>query len=520
MAADKPRLRIYGEPELALPYIGAANNLLFRVRQVAENAGVPIYSLTENLADGTTIKAAVSGRFSEISIHPVGGGLSSSESMMKVERGPMLAVLSYRYSGTSIDITLHKWLLLYDIASGKWVFSEYETFALGDRDEFLMDDVGRPYPVSGSGEVFMRSAGSLRYLNYGPYANNTAAPYEGWPDSRKVLKITTAGFAITEESAGSAIAIDRDYIYASCEYTFSNIVDDQDTRLAVRSRVAKFDKVTFEQTDISGQLYTPTLRNSRGGWPAPPYPEIRHLEGVTNISNEFNGYIAVEVAYHPEFNPLSQQPGYNQEPDYFYIPSDFLLIRTEDMEVVAITQLSRKDYFDTSTTPDWVNLYSDGEAYPFGEAPILLDHQGLTVITTGNAVDGEFAYDAFRRVTLPITQEPGSLPVFGEPQQVILSPDTIKRGQSYYRWVFAGATSNELIFHTTYIDDDPDLGGVTPVLVHVHSRKTGKLITTSTIELPPIGSGYKWYYSSQGCVVSRDQARYMINAYKLRNPPE
>lgn len=55
----KPRVRLYGEGAQSL--IGVATNLLLRVHQIADAAGVPVYALWARLDDGSAVRAAKIG---------------------------------------------------------------------------------------------------------------------------------------------------------------------------------------------------------------------------------------------------------------------------------------------------------------------------------------------------------------------------------------------------------------------------------------------------------------------------
>jgi len=60
----KPRVRLYGEGAQSL--IGVATNLLMRVHQVADAAGVPVYALWAQLDDGSVVRAAKIGAINVI----------------------------------------------------------------------------------------------------------------------------------------------------------------------------------------------------------------------------------------------------------------------------------------------------------------------------------------------------------------------------------------------------------------------------------------------------------------------
>lgn len=67
-----PKVRINAPPGVdPLPYLGAANTLLFKVRSVARTAGVPVYALTQRMPGGLLLTAAVIGSIESVTIAPV-----------------------------------------------------------------------------------------------------------------------------------------------------------------------------------------------------------------------------------------------------------------------------------------------------------------------------------------------------------------------------------------------------------------------------------------------------------------
>lgn len=67
---SKPRVRLYGETGDAQQYLGAAYNLLYKVRQLCEASGAPVFSMQRSLADGAVVQAAILGNEEIVSCFP------------------------------------------------------------------------------------------------------------------------------------------------------------------------------------------------------------------------------------------------------------------------------------------------------------------------------------------------------------------------------------------------------------------------------------------------------------------
>lgn len=67
---SKPRVRLYGATGDAQNYLGAAYNLLFKVRQFCGNAGAPVFAMQRSLPDGAVVQAAILGNEEIVSCFP------------------------------------------------------------------------------------------------------------------------------------------------------------------------------------------------------------------------------------------------------------------------------------------------------------------------------------------------------------------------------------------------------------------------------------------------------------------
>jgi len=69
---SKPKVRLYGEPGDAQQYLGAAYNLLFKVRQFCEASGAPVFAMQRTLENGAVVQAAVFGQEESVAAYPPG----------------------------------------------------------------------------------------------------------------------------------------------------------------------------------------------------------------------------------------------------------------------------------------------------------------------------------------------------------------------------------------------------------------------------------------------------------------
>lgn len=67
---SKPRVRLYGEPGNAQQYLGAAYNLLYKVRQFCETSGTPVFAMQHSLPNGAMVQAAIVGNEEIVSCYP------------------------------------------------------------------------------------------------------------------------------------------------------------------------------------------------------------------------------------------------------------------------------------------------------------------------------------------------------------------------------------------------------------------------------------------------------------------
>ena len=67
---SKPRVRLYGNTGDAQDYLGAAYNLLFKVRQFCEATGAPVFAMQHSLPDGAVVQAAILGNEEIVSCFP------------------------------------------------------------------------------------------------------------------------------------------------------------------------------------------------------------------------------------------------------------------------------------------------------------------------------------------------------------------------------------------------------------------------------------------------------------------
>jgi hypothetical protein len=67
---SKPRVRLHGNTGDAQTYLGAAYNLLFKVRQYCEAAGVPVFAMEHRLENGAVVQAAVFGQEEIVQCYP------------------------------------------------------------------------------------------------------------------------------------------------------------------------------------------------------------------------------------------------------------------------------------------------------------------------------------------------------------------------------------------------------------------------------------------------------------------
>ena len=69
---EKPKVRLFGDTEQAQGYLGAAYNLLFKVRSLAQAAGVPVFGKVLQLSDGAVVQAATIRGIDTVSVYPPG----------------------------------------------------------------------------------------------------------------------------------------------------------------------------------------------------------------------------------------------------------------------------------------------------------------------------------------------------------------------------------------------------------------------------------------------------------------
>lgn len=85
---EQTRVRLYGDETLAQDYIGAARRLLFQVKQIVANTGVPVYALTQEI-EGGYIQASYHGGLMALTIQaqPVTGKEESSRDYREMPMG-------------------------------------------------------------------------------------------------------------------------------------------------------------------------------------------------------------------------------------------------------------------------------------------------------------------------------------------------------------------------------------------------------------------------------------------------
>ncbi|MFM7025200.1 MAG: hypothetical protein ACKOWC_03960 [Limnohabitans sp.] len=80
---EKPKVRLFGDTEQAQGYLGAAYNLLFKVRALAQAAGVPAFGKVLQLPDGAVVQAATIRGIDTVSVYPPGESVEPETELLE-----------------------------------------------------------------------------------------------------------------------------------------------------------------------------------------------------------------------------------------------------------------------------------------------------------------------------------------------------------------------------------------------------------------------------------------------------
>lgn len=85
---EKPKVRLFGDTEQAQGYLGAAYNLLFKVRALAQAAGVPVFGKVLQLPDGAVVQASTLMGIDTVSVYPPDEPVEPDEELREIPPPP------------------------------------------------------------------------------------------------------------------------------------------------------------------------------------------------------------------------------------------------------------------------------------------------------------------------------------------------------------------------------------------------------------------------------------------------